>query len=73
MKRHYDVYNVGVGIKENQNTEELGKKGNDCTDSDWGILEQNSVISSLLNQKIKIAFFTMLSHIFKRMYILILN
>lgn len=64
MKRHYDVQNVGVDIKANQNTEELGKKGNDYTDSDWGILEPNSVISSLLNQKIKIAFFhNVITHI----------
>lgn len=41
MKRHYDVQNVGVDIKANQNIEELGKKGNDYTDSDWGILEPN--------------------------------
>ena len=69
MKRHYDVYNVGVGIKENQNTEELGGKGNDCTDSDWGILEQNSVISSLLNQKIKNSIFSQCYHTYLKGYI----
>lgn len=67
MKRHYDVQNIGVDIRANQNTEESKIKGHltfDYTDSDWGTLEQNSVISSSLNQKIKIAFFhNVITHI----------
>lgn len=67
MKRHCDGQNVGVEIKTKQNTVGLKRRGphsDDYTGSDQGILEHNSVISSLLNQKRKtVIFHNAMTHI----------
>lgn len=67
MKRHCDGQNVGVEIKAKQNTAGLKRRGplsDNYTGSDQGILEQNSVISSLLNQKRKtVVFHNVMTHI----------